>query len=259
MNPSLASSGQQRLCARYDGHEVELIDLTRPLTEETVYALLGDSVAGDEFSRYRRVEIDYDQDWQAANSRVCHVSFADHVGTHVDAPSHCLEDGISIERLDIARLFGDAVCIDLSRGDVDYGYTAEDFERAVPRIERDDIVLIYSGYRDRRPNERIRQTFVTPDAAQWLVDRGVRSVGCEPGGLEHCWDGLYVKRWDDKDTPNPPPWPAHRILLANSIYIIEGLTNLDRIVGRRVRFAALPLLAPGLSGSPVRAVAWSEP
>ena len=39
---------------------------------------------------------------------------------------------------------------------------------------------------------------------------------------------------------------------------IEGLTNLDRIKGRRVRFAALPLPIPGASGCPVRAVAWVD-
>jgi kynurenine formamidase len=235
----------------------DVIDLTRTLCDETIIALLGDSVAGDEFAEYRSVSVRADQNWEGANSRVGRVSLADHVGTHVDAPSHCLEDGVSIERIDLTRLIGDAVCVDLSRAG-DYGYTAADFESATPAIEPDDIVLIYSGFRDCGPEDRVRQTFVTPDGARWLVERGVRAVGCEPGGLEHCWDGVYVQRWDDKDTPFPPPWPAHRILLANDVYIIEGLANLDRIRGRRVRFAALPLPIPGLSGSPVRAIAWTE-
>ena len=34
--------------------------------------------------------------------------------------------------------------------------------------------------------------------------------------------------------------------------------NLEQIKGQRVRFAALPLVVPGLSGCPVRAVAWIE-
>src|SRR5581483_4240875 len=225
-------------------------------TEETVFALLGDSVAGDEWAKYRSVQIGYDQDWETSNSLVCHFSVSDHVGTHIDAPAHCLESGGRLESVDISRLMGEAVCLDLRRGDGDYGYTARDFSEGQPGIEPEDIVLIYSGYRDRSAAERIRQTFVTPDAAEWLVERRVRAVGCEPGGLEHCWDGLYVERWDDKATPNP--WPAHRILLAADVYIIEGLTNLDRIAGKRVRFAALPLPIPGLSGSPVRAVAWIE-
>jgi kynurenine formamidase len=67
---------------------------------------------------------------------------------------------------------------------------------------------------------------------------------------------MFEYGWLEKDTPNPPAWPAHRALLENDVYIIEGLTNLDRIRGQRVHFAALPALVPGMSGFPVRAVAW---
>lgn len=70
---------------------------------------------------------------------------------------------------------------------------------------------------------------------------------------------MYKLGWTKQDTPNPPAWPAHNILLGNGVLIIEGLTNLERIRGRRVRFAALPALIPGLSGFPVRAVAWLDP
>ena len=69
---------------------------------------------------------------------------------------------------------------------------------------------------------------------------------------------MYEYGWLEKDGPNQPAWPAHNTLLGNGVFIIEGLTNLDRIKGRRVRFAALPALVPGLSGFPVRAVAWLE-
>jgi len=119
-------------------------------------------------------------------------------------------------------------------------------------------VLIYSGYRDATETERIRQIYVTPDAAHWLVDRGIHAVGCEPAGIEHVPDGLFKYHWYDKDTPNLPSWPAHQNLLSNDVYIIEGLTNLDQIKGERVRFAGLPLPIPGASGCPIRAVAWRE-
>ena len=48
------------------------------------------------------------------------------------------------------------------------------------------------------------------------------------------------------------------MLLGNDVYIIEGLTNLDRLKGKRVRFAALPLNVPGFTGCPMRAVAWID-
>lgn len=236
----------------------DLVDLTRPLTEATIFALLGDSVAGDEHERYRTVEVEREQSWETTNSVVCRFSLADHVGTHVDAPSHCLAGAAGIESTPLRSLMGEAVVLDMDVGDRDHGYTSADFERASESIEDGDIVLIYSGFRDCAPDQRVRQSYLTPDAASWLVDRGVQAVGCEPGGAEHCWDGVYVHQWDDPAGPDPDPWPVHRILLSHNVPIVEGLTNLADLRGRRVRFAALPLPIPGLTGSPVRAVAWLD-
>jgi arylformamidase len=236
----------------------DLIDLTRVLNEETAIGLCGDIVADEANRHYAEVVVTYDREWSTSNGRVCHISMPDHIGTHIDAPIHSCRGGVSLEHVDIARVIGEAVCVDLYRGDVDYGYTAEDFHEVTPRIEHGDIVLIYSGFRGVSRGERIRQTYLTPGAAEWLVERGVRAVGCEPAGIEHGPDGLFKHRWYDKDSSDLPSWPAHQMLLSHDVYIVEGLTNLDRIKGRRVRFAALPLPIPGASGCPVRAVAWIE-
>jgi kynurenine formamidase len=233
--------------------EYELIDLTRPVTPETQYALMGDLADED-----HNPVINYVHEWSTSNGCVCHFSVIDHPATHIDAPYHTVESGARLEGVDISRLFGEAVVLDLYKGDVDYGYTAADLEAANPKIEEGDIVLIHSGYHDAGQGKRIRQTYLTVGAAEWLVTKGVHAVGCEPAGIEHLPEAYLTKRWYDKDTPEPTPWPAHRVLLGNDVYIIEGLTNLERIKGQRVHFAALPLLIPGLSGSPVRAVAWLD-
>ena len=161
----------------------DLVDLTRPLTEDTSYALLGDIAAGAENRHYSMVEVTYDREWSTSNGTLCHLSMPDHVGTHMDAPIHCWEGGRSLEGVDITHLIGEAVVLDLHKGDVDYGYTAEDLEAATPVIQPDDIVLIYSGYRDVTSSDRIHQTYLTVEAAEWLVDRGIHAVGCEPAGI----------------------------------------------------------------------------
>jgi arylformamidase len=234
----------------------QLIDLTRPLTPETVYALFGDLVA-DEQSYFRQIRISTAVDFTTANATSCLLSIPDHVGTHMDVPVHTVEGGYALEGADISRLFGSAVVLDLDKEGADYAYTAEDLEAATPTVEAGDIVLIYSGFRDARLAERMRQTYFTTEAAEWLVERGVHALGIEPCSPDHVHEGLFVHGWGDP--ANRPAWPIHRILLSNDVYIVEGLTNLDHIKGRRVNFAALPLLVPGLSGSPVRAVAWVDP
>jgi kynurenine formamidase len=174
----------------------------------------------------------------------------------MDAPIHAVEGGGFLEDVDINRLIGDALVLDLSRFDPDHGYTAVDLDAHAQDVREGDIVLIYSGFEDAAAGERMHQTFLTESAAQWLVDRGVRAVGMEPASPDPIYAGMYEYGWLEKETPNPPAWPAHTTLLRNNVYIIEGLTNLTLIKGQRVHFAALPPLIPGLSGAPVRAVAW---
>ena len=113
---------------RADRWSFELIDLTRPLTEQTAYALLGDIAAGEANKHYSQVSVTYDREWSTSNGTLCHLSLPDHVGTHMDAPIHCWEPGVTLEKVDISRLIGEAVCLDMLKGDVDYGYTVADFE-----------------------------------------------------------------------------------------------------------------------------------
>jgi arylformamidase len=232
-----------------------LIDLTRPMTRETIVELAGKLVA--EPSPYNEVELTHLRDWDTDNGSLCQWTLNDHFGTHLDAPIHIVPGSASVDRVDIDRLIGEAVVIDCSFAN-GRGLTSEDFERARPRVKAGDIVLVYSAEQPGALEEWIYdQTYVTPDGAEWLVTRGIRSVGVEPFGFEHLYEGLFVKKYYDKSTP-PPHWPAHAICLSQNVYILEGLGNLEQIVGKRVRFSALPLPVPGSSGSPVRAVAWEE-
>ena len=67
--------------------QFELIDLTRPLTEEVVALMFGD--LSDE--KYSAIPIDYIADWSNANGVVARFSLFDHAGTHMDAPIHTVE------------------------------------------------------------------------------------------------------------------------------------------------------------------------
>jgi kynurenine formamidase len=237
----------------------KLIDLSRPLTLETVDALFGDVVADGKNPYFRDLSIEVAVDHDVGTAYSCVIRMPDHIATHVDAPIHAVAGAAMLQDVDISRLIGDAVVLDLDRSGAMYGYTADDLEAAEPRVEPGDIVLIYSGYSDADLASRMQQTYLTAGAAEWLVERGAHAVGVEPCSPDPLYAGLYELGWLEKDTPNPPAWPAHKTLLENDVYIIEGLTNLDLLRGQRVRFAALPALVPGLSGFPVRAVAWLDP
>ncbi len=231
----------------------ELIDLTRPLTFETLVALGGRRV--DEGWMVKGVEVEWLRSWEAGdNTTQCTWLLGDHLGTHVDAPVHVIEGAPGIDAVDLSRLVGPAVVMDC-RFAAGRGLTAADLEAARPQPEPGDIALLCVGEpAGTREEYLVHQTYVTVEAASWLVERGVHAVGVETACFEHAYQRTVVDRCYEPTEHNP--WPAHRVCLESDVYIIEGLTRLESIAGQRVMFAATPLPVPGSSGSPVRAFAW---
>lgn len=168
-----------------------------------------------------------------------------HVGTHIDAPIHFIPDGPSIAEIPLRRLCGPGVVLHLDV-DEDTLITAADLESASPRPRADDIVLIDTGWWRRVHSEEYhRHPSLDHDAAQWLVDQGVKLVG-----LDFPTPDLPVVR-----RPDGFDWPIHHILLGAGTLIAENLTNLAEITGHRVDVMLLPLRISGADGGPARVVA----
>jgi kynurenine formamidase len=232
---------------------MDVIDLTRPMTGETLVALGGRR--STEGWHGGGVRVEYQRDWSLGhNTSQCEWFLDDHLGTHVDAPSHVIAGGATVDQLDLRRLIGPAVVMDCTFA-TGRGITAADLERAQPQPEPTDIVLLYAAEPPGTRAEYLtHQTYVTVDAARWLVEREVSAVGVEMACFEDAYQRVIVEH--RYDPPETNPWPAHRVCLERDVYILEGLTNLHLIAGERVDFAAAPLPVPGSSGSPVRAFAW---
>jgi arylformamidase len=80
--------------------------------------------------------------------------------------------------------------------------------------------------------------YLTIDAALWLVDRGVQTVG-----IDYLSVGGYKR--------NGPE--VHRILLHHGVWIIEGL-DLTHVEPGTYEMVCLPLRIAGADGAPARAV-----
>ena len=82
--------------------------------------------------------------------------------------------------------------------------------------------------------------FLTQAAVEVLVDRGAALVGIDSVNIDGTRGGER---------------PAHSLLLAAGIPIVEHLTGLEALVGRPFRFSAVPAKVRGLGSWPVRAFA----
>jgi len=159
-----------------------------------------------------------------------------HTGTHVDAPKHFFDDKPGVDALPLELLVGRARVIDLPhRGGITERHLAD------AGLREDIRVLL------RTPNSALWNshdgfhtdyTYVTEEAARFLVEQGVKVVGV---------DYLSVEQF------KKPGAPAHHALLGAGVIIIEGL-NLSEVEAGQYEMYCLPLRLAGADGAPARVV-----
>jgi arylformamidase len=165
------------------------------------------------------------------------LSLGNHTGTHVDPPSHFIEGGKTVDELDPNVFVGAAWVAHLpgARGEIE----SRDLERAgIPEgVERLLVKTPNSGRLRRGVPPLSSFVSLAPDAARWVVERGIRLVGV---------DYLSVERADA-----PKEHPVHRTLLSGGVVIVEGLDLSEALPGP-CELMCLPLLVAGGDGAPAR-------
>lgn len=151
-------------------------------------------------------------------------------GTAIDAPFHRYPTAADVAQLALDRIADvDAVVIHLQ------GMRGRAIERhalgAVDVNRR--AVLLDTGWAARwgTPAYLQDRPFLSRDAAACLRDRGAVLVGI---------DTLNI---DDTDDPQRP---AHSVLLAADIPIVENLASLAALPGEGLRFSAVPMRVAGM-------------
>ena len=180
----------------------------------------------------------------------------DHVGTHLDARKHIVPDAGGPDTIPLEYCISDGVMLDfthLQPGDI---ISAEDVEAALAKIgyevKERDIVLIHTGAGAYNHEERYRTDHpgMSAEATRWLIERGVRLMGCDAITFDPPVWAMFEKR---------KFWEAHRVMWDEEYWHLENLTNLDR-VGRSHGFQliVMPVKWVGTTAAPVRAVAIVE-
>lgn len=169
-------------------------------------------------------------------------AFVEHTATHVDAPRHFFDDGLSIDKMDLSTYVGWATALDFSMVEPEHEISRVEIEerlRSLPfSVGKGWILLFYTGYTEKAGSEDwLKHPVLGEDALMFLVELGVKAIGL------------------DAPSPDRAPFPAHNILLPRGIAIYENLSNLDKIVGKKVLFVGAPLKLVEGTASPVRALA----
>lgn len=187
-------------------------------------------------------------------------SAPEHGGTHLDAPIHFSQTGLTVDRIPVTQFIGPAVVIDVSRQaarDVDYRLSTADiaaWEKAHGRIPRGAIVVLRTGWAMRWPDARSYFGDNKPgdasnlhfpgygaDAARLLVEqRRVSALGADVASIDYGASKDFI---------------VHQIAAAGNVIGLENLANVSVLPPKGATIIALPMKIEGGSGGPVRAVA----
>jgi len=208
------------------GRQSPWVDVTLPLHNDMV------SWPGDANIDIKRV-VDMAK---GAMANVTAISMGSHTGTHMDAPLHFVNRGLSIDQMPLDTTIGRARVIEIR--DAESIKAAELIPYNIRSGERIIFKTRNSPYAWQVGKFVEDYVFVSEAAARHLVERGVRMVGV---------DYLSVDRYGQGGGS------AHQVLLGNGIWIIEGL-DLAPVSEGEYELVCLPLRLEGVDGSPARAL-----
>ncbi len=201
-----------------------------------------------------------------------------HCTTHADSPAHVIEGTPFTADIPIESYFGTGVVVSIPKGKWEK-IMPEDLEKARPKIEKDDIVIINTGWH-KYWGDSVKYFCYSPglykEAGEWFVEKGVKAVGVDQQALDHplataiaphgpgplrpdiCEE--YKKETGHDVMEDFPLWePCHRAILGNGIMGWENVGgDIDKVTGKRVTIAGFPIRWEKGDGSIVRLVAMVE-
>lgn len=175
------------------------------------------------------------------SANVSRLTISVHCGTHIDAPKHFIDDGITIEQIPLEKLVGKVLVMEIDHSDnVISDVVLKQhpnhlmLEKAAKVIFRTRNSSLWNEF----PNT-FRKDYVGINAAGavYLSQLHLDLIGI---------DYLSIAPYEETLQP-------HQILLTHKTVLLEGL-NLSGVPGGVYDLYCLPLNLPGCEGSPARAI-----
>lgn len=201
-----------------------IIDISWPLTQDVTC-----------YKDRRCIDIQETKNFSRDQVRETQLTLGSHVGTHIDAPSHFLHQGYTIDQMSLQQCIGPCTVIDLT--ECLEKITSRDLEQY--SILKNDIVLLKTKNSMCLATDEFNYNFIYLDesGARYLAKKNIKSVGIDYLGIER----------------NQPNHETHTQLMDANITIIEGL-RLAAVDAGRYMLIVLPLAIVGTEAAPARAI-----
>ena len=166
------------------------------------------------------------------------IEMVANTGTYVDSPFHRFADGIDLSQLPLESLVNlEGIIV-----------RAQNLGRAISAAAFKDVnvkgkaVLVHTDWARHWGTDQYFEdhTFLTRDAAEFLVESGAAFVGIDTYNIDDTTDGAR---------------PVHTTLLGNRIPICEHMCGFESLPDKGFRFHAAPVKVKAMGTFPVRAYA----
>ena len=160
-----------------------------------------------------------------------------HIGTHVDAPLHFVENGEPVDQISLEHLIGPCQVAYLP------GLKEiSDRSLAQLRLPKGTKRLLLRTDNSKlwdKKDKKFKGDFACLDseAARWIVHHGIVLIGIDYLSIGSYEDGIET----------------HKILLKSQVVVLEGL-NLSNVDPGEYELICLPLKLTGAEGAPARVV-----
>ncbi len=228
-----------------------LVDLTHAFDENTVFWPTGQPFRHDR-TAWGQQPAGY---WYSAYD----LAMSEHCGTHLDAPIHFAEGKPAVGDLSLEQLSGPLAIVDIQSqcaANPDYAASPADLDACEARhghVGTGSVVLFRTGWSQRWPDtlqylgddtpgkaDALHFPGISPEAARWLVDRGVAAVGIDTASI---------------DPGQSADFAAHQVLAGDAVPILENVASLDQVPERGAYLLAFPMKIGSGSGAPCRIAA----
>lgn len=180
-------------------------------------------------------------DYQEAGFKEIQLQICSHVGTHLDCPAHLFPEGQTVDQMPLTQFYGPGMvldCRELGREPIGIGF----IRRFGQDLADKEFILFCTGWDQKwgSPDYFNSYPTFTVGAVQALADMDIKGIGIDAVSI---------------DPVEAVQFTNHKYFLQKPRIIIENLTGLNHLIGRKFTFMCLPLKIKNGDGSPVRAAA----
>jgi len=242
-------------CAQQQGAPAmpkRIVDLSPTISEDLPVRTVGSKFLAD-FGYPERTTFEHkitEEPFYAADS---FLTLFNHVGPHHDAPSHIIRGAASTDQFPLEKFFGRARLFDFRSKPKDQPLTRADFEGT--GIQPGEVVIVLVGYTPPTdPDELPSYAYLSGEAAEYLAGIPVKAFTSDMPSLGSI--RRYLRLIEEGAQGSENFFPEHYAFLSREIPNIEGLVNLESLVGEEnIVFVGFPLKIKDGNAGPLRAAA----